>query len=98
MPELKRRDLKRWSASDRAVTAAAFLQLHCDVDPDHSRTLGDAIVRRIDRVAMRGHLDGAPTEDEIARAQNALARRGYAVSAEHVREALDASFVRGWAP
>lgn len=93
-----RRDIRRWRETDRTITAAVFLQLHCGIDPDHSRTLGDALVRQIDRVAMRGHRDAAPTDDEIRRAQNALARRGHPVSAEHVREALDASFIRGWTP
>jgi hypothetical protein len=96
MAELKRNDIKRWTENDRTITAAVFLQLHCGIDPDHSRTLADSLVRQIDRVAMRGHRDAAPTADEIRRAQNALNRRGYPVDAEHVREALDASFIRGW--
>ena len=93
---LTRRDLKRWTASDRAITAAVFLQLHCGIDPDQSRTMADSLVRQIDRVAMRGHRDAAPTADEIRRAQNALNRRGHPVDTETVREALDAAFVRGW--
>lgn len=96
MAELKRKDIKRWTESDRIVTAAVFLQLHCGTHPDLSRALGESLVRQIDRVAMRGHRDAAPTDDEIRRAQNALHRRGHAVDAETVREALDASFVRGW--
>lgn len=92
----KRQDLRRWRASDRVITAAVFLQLHCDVDPDHSRTLADSLVRQIDRVAMRGHRDAAPTPAEIRRAQNALNRRGHPVDAETVHEALDAAFLRGW--
>lgn len=96
MTELKRKDIKRWTENDRTITAAVFLQLHCAIDPDHSRTLADSLVRQIDRVAMRGHRDAAPTADEIRRAQNALNRRGYPVASEHVREALDAAFIRGW--
>jgi hypothetical protein len=91
-----RRDIKLWRASDRVITAAVFLQLHCGVDPDHSRTLADSLVRQIDRVAMRGHRDAAPTDAEIRRARNALNRRGHPVDTETVREALDASFLRGW--
>jgi len=94
--ELRRNDIKRWTESDRVITAAVFLQLHCDVHPDLSRTLGESLVRQIDRVAMRGHRDAAPTDDEIRRAQNALNRRGHAVDSETTREALDAAFIRGW--
>lgn len=93
-----RTDLKRWRETDRTITAAVFLQLHCGIDPDQSRTLGDALVRQIDRVGMRGHRDAAPTAAEIRRAQNALHRRGHAVPPDEVREALEASFIRGWTP
>lgn len=91
-------DLARWRKTDRTITAAVFLQLHCGIAPDESRTLGSRLVHQIDRVAMRGHRDGAPTDDEVRRAVNALNRRGYPVTSEHAREALAESFVRGWTP
>lgn len=89
-------DIHRWPENDRTIAAAVVLQLHAGIDPDYSRSLAERIVFAIDRAGMRGHTDAAPTADEIARAQNALARRGIAASAEDVAYALDAAFVRGW--
>lgn len=89
-------DLKRWSENARTIAAAVVLQLHGGHDPDGSRDLADRIVFAVDRAGMRGHTDAAPTEDEVTRAQNALARLGHSLSSEEVRSVLDASFVRGW--
>ena len=90
-------DLKRWSEKPRSVAAAVVLQLYGGIDPDQSRTLADRVVRAVDRTAMRGHTDAAPTDDEVDRAMSALTARGVTgLTREIVREALDASFVRGW--
>jgi hypothetical protein len=91
-----RRDLRRWTQSDRTITAAVFLQLHCAVDPDHSRTLASSLVHQIDRVGARGHRDARPTPTEIRRASNAFARRGYPIPDDVIYEAMDAAWVRGW--
>lgn len=91
-----RRDIRRWTESDRTITAAVFLQLHCGIDPDRSRTLASSLVHQIDRVAMRGHRDARPTTDEVRRAANAFARRGYPIPPEVIYEAMDAAWVRGW--
>lgn len=96
VPEDRRHDIHRWPENNRTIAAAVILQLHGHIDPDYSRTLAEKIVFAIDRAGMRGHTDAAPTEDEIRRAQNALARRGVAASSEDVAYALDAAFVRGW--
>lgn len=78
------------------MAAAVVLQLYGGIDPDYSRTLADKIVHTIDRTAARGHTDAAPTDDEVRRAQNALALRGISTSPDDVRAALEAAFVRGW--
>lgn len=91
-----RSDLKRWSEHPRSVAAAVVLQLHGGVDPDRSRDLADRVVFAVDRAAMRGHTNAAPTDDEVTRAYNALHRRGFTPSVEDVRAALEAAFVRGW--
>lgn len=91
-----RRDIRRWKETDRTITAAVFLQLHCGIDPDHSRTLASSLVHQIDRVAARGHRDARPTKDEIRRAANAFARRGYPIPDDVIYEAMDAAWIRGW--
>lgn len=91
-----RRDIRRWRETDRTITAAVFLQLHCGIDPDHSRTLASSLVHQIDRVGARGHRDARPTEDEVRRAANAFARRGYPIPDEVIYEAMDAAWIRGW--
>lgn len=91
-----RRDIRRWRETDRTITAAVFLQLHCGIDPDHSRTLASSLVHQIDRVGMRGHRDARPTKDEIRRASNAFARRGYPIPDDVIYEAMDAAWIRGW--
>jgi hypothetical protein len=90
------RDIQLWPENDRTITAAVVLQLYGGCDPDTSRSLGARLLHEVDRVAMRGHRDGAATEHEVVRAQNALHRRGHAVPAEDVAYALDAAFIRGW--
>lgn len=89
-------DLQRWSEKPRSVAAAVVLQIHGGIDPDHSRVLADRVVFAVDRAAMRGHTDAAPTDDEVIRAVNELHRRGYTVTPEDARAALEQAFVRGW--
>lgn len=89
-------DLSVWRQNDRTITAAVFLQLHCKVDPDSSRTLADKLVRQLDRVKERGQRDTTPTEKEIRRAMNALARRGVPASPDDARAALEAALSRPW--
>jgi hypothetical protein len=91
-----RRDIRRWTESDRTITAAVFLQLHCGIDPDHSRTLASSLVHQIDRVGARGHRDARPTETEIRRASNAFARAGYPIPDDVIYTAMDAAWIRGW--
>ena len=50
----------------------------------------------IDGAGMRGHSDAAPTDDEVARASNQLARLNVTLDSDEVRSVLDAAFVRGW--
>jgi hypothetical protein len=80
----------------RHIACNVVLQLHGNVDPDTARSLPDRILFAVDRAGMRGHADAAPTDDEVTRAQTALARRGVSATHDDVRFALDASFVRGW--
>lgn len=89
-------DIKLWAENDRTVTAAVFLQLYLHVDPDSSRTLADKLVRQLDRVKARGQRDTTPTDIEVRRAANALARRGIPVTADDARAALEAALVRPW--
>jgi hypothetical protein len=89
-------DLKQSGMTDRHVACNVVLQLHGHVDPDTARSLSDRILFAVDRAGMRGHADAAPTDDEVSRAQTALARRGVAASHDDVRHALDCCFVRGW--
>lgn len=89
-------DLKAPQMTARHVACNVVLQLKGFIDPDTARSLSDEILFRVDRAGMRGHADAAPTEDEVRRAQNALARRGVAAAHEDVRYALDCCFVRGW--
>lgn len=91
-----RHDIRRWRETDRTITAAVFLQLHCGIDPDHSRTLASSLVHQIDRVGARGHRDARPTKEEIRRAANAFARRGYPIPDDVIYEAMDAAWIRGW--
>lgn len=89
-------DLKQPQMTERHVACNVVLQLKANVDPDSARVLADEIIFRIDRAGMRGHADAAPTNDEVIRAQSALARRGIPATHDDVRYALDAAFVRGW--
>lgn len=89
-------DLKQPGMTTRHVACNVVLQLHGNVDPDTARGLSDRILFAVDRAGMRGHDDAAPTDDEVQRAQTALARRGVAAAHDDVRYALDAAFVRGW--
>lgn len=89
-------DIRRWSEKPRSVAAAVVLQLHGGIDPDYSRDLADRVVNAVDRTAMRGHVDAAPTEQEIRRACASLNGHGYNVTTEHMAAALDAAFIRGW--
>lgn len=89
-------DLKRPQMTPRHIACNIVLQLKGNVDPDTARSLADEIIFKVDRAGMRGHADAAPTEDEVDRAQTALARRGVPAGHEDVRYALDAAFVRGW--
>lgn len=89
-------DLKQPQMTERHVACNVVLQLKANVDPDSARALADEIIFKIDRAGMRGRADAAPTNDEVIRAQNALARRGIPATRDDVRYALDAAFVRGW--
>jgi hypothetical protein len=89
-------DLKAPQMTPRHVACNVQLQLHGGIDPDVARGLSDRIIFHVDRAGMRGHADAAPTDDEVRRAQTALARRGVAATHDDVRYALDAAFVRGW--
>jgi hypothetical protein len=82
--------------TDRHVACNVVLQLKANIDPDTARGLSDEIIFKVDRAGMRGHVDAAPTEDEIQRARAALHRQGHDVGYEDVAVALDAAFVRGW--
>jgi hypothetical protein len=95
---MAKRDISRWTESDRTITAAVFLQLHCAIDPDHSRTLASRLVHQIDRVGARGHRDARPTPDEVRRAAKTFERRGYPIPDHVVYEAMDAAWIRGWSP
>jgi hypothetical protein len=74
----------------------SYAQLYLKVDPDSSRTLADKLVRQLDRVKVRGQRDTTPTEKEIRRATNELARRGVPASPDDVRAALSAALSRPW--
>jgi hypothetical protein len=89
-------DLKLPQMSNRHVACNVVLQLKANCDPDTARSLADEIIFKVDRVGMRGHLDAAPTEDEIHRARTALHRLGHDIGYGDVAVALDAAFVRGW--
>lgn len=90
-------DLKPWPQTTRHIAAATALQLYGDVDPDRSRDLAERVVFAIDRAGARDHTGAAATDDEVRRASNALHRRGHAVAAGDVRDALNETFVYGWA-
>lgn len=78
------------------IRAAVILQLYGGIDPDYSRDLATRIVRAVDRVSARGHLDAWPTDEEIVRAQQALLRRGHALDLDDVQYGLACALVRGW--
>jgi hypothetical protein len=71
-------DLRLFPQTNRHIAAATALQLYGGMDPDGSRDLAERIVFAVDRAGARGHTGSAPTEDEVTRAHNALARRGVA--------------------
>jgi hypothetical protein len=71
-------DVRLFPLTNRHIAAATALQLYGGIDPDGSRDLAERIVFAIDRAGARGHTGSAPTEDEVTRAHNALARRGVA--------------------
>jgi hypothetical protein len=89
-------DLKLPQTTPRHIACNVVLQLKGLIDPDTARSLSEEIVFKIDRAGMRGHADAAPTDDEVRRAQNALARRGVPTTHDDVRYALECCFVRGW--
>jgi hypothetical protein len=89
-------DLKLPQMTERHVACNVVLQLKANIDPDSARSLADEIIFKVDRAGMRGHVDAAPTEDEIHRARAALHRLGHDIGHDDIAVALDAAFVRGW--
>jgi hypothetical protein len=89
-------DLAVIPMDNRLVAAASALQLYGNIDPDGSRDLAERALFAADRAGARGHLGSAPTNDEVIRAQNALARRGHQIDYATVSSVLHECFVYGW--
>lgn len=79
--------------TQRELAAAVALQLYGGVDPDASRSLAERVVRAVDRAGSRGHAGSGPTQTEVARATEELARQGVTASPAQMHRALFAALV-----
>ena len=81
--------------SKRHVAASAALQWHLNLDPDTALHIAERVLFHADRAGIRQTIDGMPSDDEVTRAANALARRGIDLARDDVYAALYAALTLG---